>query len=226
MSNKVVVFGNTVLSRMLFYDATGDDTFQIACFTADGEYIDGREFMGLPLIDSQQIARRYPPNEYDMIAVLGGYRRMRDREVFFRKALSMGYRLRNYISRKADVLPQTTMGVNNIILGYAHLGMGGCMKDNNMIRQNVYLGHDFDLGSHNTIAAGSTIGGNCRIRNLCYIGMGSTVVNNIAVEEETLLGAGSVVIRNTEPYSKNVGNPSRIIGYHREEGIQMSVESQ
>lgn len=33
-----------------------------------------------------------------------------------------------------------------------------------------------------------------------------------------------VVIRHTEPYSKNVGNPSKIIGYHEEEGIQMEVE--
>jgi acetyltransferase-like isoleucine patch superfamily enzyme len=99
--------------------------------------------------------------------------------------------------------------------------MEGVMGNNNTIRQNVYLGHNFTLGNNNFIAAGSTIGGRCTIKNTCYIGLSAVIKNLTIIEDETLIGAGSVVIKNTEPYSKNVGNPSRIIGYHKEDGIKL-----
>lgn len=220
---RVIVYGNTILSKMLFYDSANNDDFQIICFTVDKEYLNDTEFLGLPLVDFEQILDLYPPDEYDMVAVLGGYSFMRNREKMYIKAKDKGYTLRNYLSPKADISPEIRMGENNIIFAQSHIGIGGRMGNNNIIRQNVYLGHDFNLGNNNFIAAGCNIGGNCKIKNTCYIGLGATIINNRTIEEETLVGAGSVVIKNTEPYSKNVGNPTRIIGYHKEEGIKMSV---
>jgi sugar O-acyltransferase (sialic acid O-acetyltransferase NeuD family) len=219
MAKKVVIFGNGVVSKMLFYDAKGSDDFEIACFTADKEYVNETEFLGLPLIEFEKINELYPPEEYDMMAVLQGGSSLRNREKMYLKVKSKGYLIRNYISAKADFSPDVIMGDNNIVLAQAHVGTGGVMGNNNMIRQNVYLGHNFVVGDSNFIAAGSCIGGGCIIKNNCYIGLGSTIINGISIESETLTGAGSVVIRSTEPYSKNVGNPSRIIGHHKEEGI-------
>lgn len=223
MNKKVIVFGNTILSKMIFYDAVGRDDFKIICFTVDREYLEDKELLGLPVVDFKEIQDLYPPEEYDMMVVLSGYRCMRNREKMYLKAKNKGYTLRNYISSKADFSPEISMGENNIILAQSHIGIGGSMGNNNIIRQNVYLGHNFNLGNNNFIAAGCNIGGNCRIKNTCYIGIGATIIDSITIEEETLIGGGSVVIRNTEPYSKNVGNPTRILGYHKEEGIKMSV---
>jgi len=221
---KVIVYGMNILSKMLYYDALGREDFQIACFAVDNEHLGGRKLMlGLPLVGMDEVDELYPPDEYDMVALFDGYDCMRDREKKYAKAKSKGYTLRNYISSKADVPPDTAMGDNNIVIGQTHIGIEGSMGDNNLIRQNVYLGHGFKLGNHNVITAGCTIGGDCEFKNNCYIGIGSTIVNDTTIEEETLIGAGGVVIKNTEPYSKNVGNPSRAIGYHKEKGIRMSV---
>lgn len=221
---KVVVYGNTILSKMLFYDAVGNINFETVCFTVDKEYLQSTEFLGLPQLDFKNIEKTYPADEYDMIAVLGGYRCMRNREKMFLKAKGKGYYLRNYISPKADFSPEINLGENNIVMAQSHIGIGGSMGNNNIIRQNVYLGHHFHLGNNNFIGAGCNIGGNCIIKNTCYIGLGATIINNITIENETLIGAGSVVIRNTKPFSSNVGNPTRTIGYHKEEGIRMSVD--
>lgn len=223
---KVIVFGNTTLSKMLFYDSASSSNFAIACFTVDKTYLQHTEFLGLPLIDFEQIEHLYSPKEYDMLAVLDGFRGVREREKLYLKAKNKGYTLRNYISPKADFSPEITMGENNIILSGSHVGIGGTMSNNNLIRQNVYLGHHFILGNNNVFAPSCNIGGNCEINNACYFGLGSTVLNNLKIADETLIGAGSVVIRNTEPYSKNVGNPSSIIGYHQEEGVKMTVREQ
>lgn len=219
----VIVYGNSALSKMLFCDAEGDPNFQIVAFTAQRQYITGPVLFGVPVIDACDIAALYPPDKFDMVLALGGYSDMRLRAQNYRDVKAMGYHLCNYLSRKADVMPGLQMGENNLVIGSAHIGMEGRMGNNNVIRQNVYLGHNFQLGDHNMISAGCTIGGYCSMGSACFVGLGATVINNVNVADETLIGAGSVVIRDTEPHSKVVGNPARVIGYHREEGIKMEV---
>lgn len=221
---KVIIFGNTILSKMLFYDSVGSCCFEIACFAVDQHYLDSPTFCGLPQVDFNHVENIYPPNQFDMIAILGGFSNMRNRAVHYHKAKDKGYLLRNYISHRADIAPDITFGDNNMILGMTHIGIGGKMGSNNIVRQNVYLGHDFNIGDHNFIGPGCNIAGYCTIDNTCYIAMGSTVINHTHVAEETLIGAGSVVIRHTEPFSKNVGNPAKVIGYHREDGIRMRTD--
>lgn len=222
---KVIVYGSITLSTMLFYDASGNSNFEIACFTMDREYLPGTELLGLPLVAFQDLPTLYPPGEYDLLALFNGYNRMRDRGRMYLKAKQAGYTLRNYISARADVAPDIMMGDNNVIMGTTHLGFGGIMGCNNLIRQHVYLGHQFNLGSHNIITAGCNIGGHGVIKDSCYIGLGVTIIDHVRIEDETLIGAGSVVVKNTEPQAKYVGNPSRIIGYHHDEGIRMDINN-
>lgn len=221
---KVIVYGSTTLSTMLFYDARGHANFEIACFTVDNDYLNHKtELLGLPLVSFGEIQVHYPPDKYDMVAIFDGFHRMHDRDKMYSKAKNSGYILRNYISARADTAPDLIMGDNNIIMGTTHIGFGGTMGNNNLIRQNVYLGHEFQLGNNNIITAGCNLGGHCKIKDHCYIGLGATVMNHITIANDTLIGAGSTVIRNTEPFSKNAGSPSRIIGYHHEEGVKMTV---
>lgn len=220
---KVIIYGNTVLSQMIYCDSISGCDFQIAAFAVDQEYLHQETFCGLPQIDIEIAQELYPPDEFDMLAVLGGYSCIRNRSLFFNRAKSLGYLLRNYMSNTADISLPVSMGENNIIMGGAHVGCNGQMGNNNLIRQNVYLGHDFVMGDHNVIGPGCNIGGHSTFKNHCYVCISSTLIDNIVLEEETLIGAGSVVIHSTEAFSKNVGNPARILGYHKEDGIRMTA---
>ncbi len=222
---KVIVYGNTVLSEMLYYEARGDAGFEIAAFCADSDYISSDTFLGLPLVDFDAAAKLYPPAEYDMIAVYTSFRQLRARKPYYQKARDAGYMLRNFISKRADVAPDIVMGDNNIVLAQAHLGLNGTMGSNNIIRQQVYLGHEFKIGSHNVISPGCNIAANCSMGDNCYIGIGATVIEKRTIADETLVGAASLILKDTEPYSKNMGNPARIAGYHEESGIMMGVRN-
>lgn len=222
MNKKVIVYGSRKLGKMIYYDSLDNQEFQIACFAVDEEYLaDDNSFLGLPQVSIKKVVELYPPDEYDMIALITEYENMHRRETMYWKAKDIGYTLRNYISPSCDIAPDVIMKDNNLIMGQTHIGVGGQMGFNNTIRQQVYLGHDFVIGNNNVVTAGCKIGGNSEFKNNCYIGLGATIINSLKIAEDTLVGAGSVVIRDTEPYSKNVGNPSRIIGYHKEDGIKM-----
>jgi acetyltransferase-like isoleucine patch superfamily enzyme len=106
-------------------------------------------------------------------------------------------------------------------MAQSHIGIDSTIGSNNLIRQQAYLGHGLVMGDHNVCAPGSRIGGIVTVGHGCYIGMGSVVLNRLSVADETLVGAGCVMIRPSEPYSRNVGNPCRIIGYHQAEGIRL-----
>lgn len=214
---EVILFGSTNLATMLYYDAAGRDDFKIACLAVEKAYLRGRtEHLGLPVVVFEEVQDLFPPDEYDMMVLFHGQPRVRERGEKFALAKGRGYLLRNYVSRGADVTPDLTMGENNIIQRGAHVGFGGTMGHDNLIRQMVYLGHEFQIGSHNTFVAGSIIGGNCRIGDHCFFGLGAIVLNWSTIASDSFIGAGSTVIKNTEPFSKNVGNPSRIIGCSHE----------
>ena len=224
MSNPVLVYGSRMLAGMLFYDSLNHPDFKIAAFVRDEEYLDmSGQYFGLPQVGFKSVKKLYPPSSFDMIVLIASYHEMRYREDMYNKAKALGYRLRNYISPSAIVSPDVEMGDNNFICEQVFLGARGRMGSCNTIRQQVYIGHDFSLGNNNVITPGCNIGGNCVMENNCYIGIGATIINKVKISEETLVGAGSVVIKDTEPYSKNVGNPSRVLGYHQEEGLQVKV---
>lgn len=224
MNRQVLVYGSRMLGKMLVYDAQDHPDFKMAAFVLDHDYLDGAaSYFGLPLIAFEEVEQKYPPTEFDMLVLTASYQEMRNRDHMYNKAKAKGYRLTNYISANSRVAPCVKIGDNNVIFEQVHLGMNGVMGSSNTIRQQVYLGHDFVMGDKNVITPGCTIGGNCRIAGNCYIGLNATILNKICIAEETLIGAGSVVIRDTEAYSKNVGNPSRVIGTHKEEGLRMRV---
>ena len=83
---KVIVFGNTILSKMLYYDSLSAGNFEVICFTVDKAYLNQPEFLGRPQVDFDSITSLYPPGEYDMISILGGYSNMRNREKMYTKA--------------------------------------------------------------------------------------------------------------------------------------------
>lgn len=224
MSNPIVVYGSRMLAAMLFYDACRHPDFKIAAFAQDEGYLDpsGR-YLGLPQLPFAEVARHCPPHSHDMIVLTASYGDMRHRDGLYRKAKALGYRLRNYVSPSAIVSPGVEMGDNNFICEQVFLGAGGTLGSCNTIRQQVYLGHDFRLGDRNVITPGCKIGGQCVMENNCYIGIGATIRNGVRIAEESLVGAGGLVLRDTEPFSKNVGHPTRVLGYHREEGLGVKL---
>lgn len=222
MAKKVIIFGTNASSKMVFYDAKGRDDFVVAGFTVDKEYLESDSFLGLPLVEFEKVAEEYPPQEYDMLVVASGYREHRMREQLYLRAKNTGYKLRNYISKGTDFVGEVTMGDNNIIYSQTYIGVDGVMGNNNIIGQQVYIAHNFIIGDNNFITPHTTIGGYCRIGNTCHLGFNCTIIEGIEIADETLVGAGSVIIRNTEPFSKIVGNPGHIIGYHKEEGISLN----
>lgn len=224
MVKKVIIYRAGQTGRMVYYDSLNHPTFKIACFAMEEKYLTAEsELFGIPIVSDKEVKEMYPPNNYDMLIADERYENMRDRMEKYHNMKRLGYHLTNYISTQARLEPDIEMGENNIIFGQVHLGFGGTLGSNNIIRQQVYLGHNFNVGDNNVFKPGAIIGGFSVIEDYCFVGMGAVVKDEIKIERGSLIGAGSVIIRNVEPYSVNVGNPSRIIKYNNPEDFNIDV---
>jgi UDP-N-acetylbacillosamine N-acetyltransferase len=215
---QVVIYGIGTMSKIVYTMACHEQTLSVAAFTADAEYCTGDTFMDLPLVDFNSVESAYPPDEYNMLAIIG-YRNMRNRKGMFEKVKTRGYSMPNVIGRQVNCTGDPVIGENNLIFSGTYLGLFGSIGDNNIIRPNTYLGHNTVIGSHNYIAPGCNIGGNCAVGDLCFIGIGATVIDGIRIGDETQLGPASLTLKDTEPCSFYAGNPAKKIREHRDTGI-------
>lgn len=217
---KLVIYGTGKMSQIMHEIFTEENSYEIVAFALDAEYITNDKFLDISVVEFENIVDSYPPDEYNMMALVG-HKRMRNRKLMFDKAKSKGYKLINYVSPNANIFNDIEMGENNIIYAGCYLGPFGFMGDNNIIRPNTYIGHDFKIGSHNYISPGCNIGGKSNIGDMCFIGIGSTAIHGMKIANETLMAAGTVLISDSAEYSMYAGSPAKKIREHKEEGISI-----
>ena len=244
MNRPLIIYGLGRLAREMHRAVTEEHARQVAAFTVDRAYLAGERaggkpaaafgdklvgafadepplaFEGKPLVAFEEVERLYPPDQYDLL-VLIGYRRMRSRREMFARAKAKGYRLPNLIAPGARLASSVAMGENNVIGELVYIGDDAQLGDNVLIRPLTHIGHETRIGSHSFIAPGAAIASACRIGELCYLGIGATVIEKVALGDETLVAAGAVVTADAAPCTQLAGNPARPVGEHAQTGIMI-----
>jgi FlaA1/EpsC-like NDP-sugar epimerase len=63
---KVVIFGTGVIGQLAHFYFSHDSDFKVVAFTADDEYVESDELLGLPVVKFSDVARLFPPEQYSM----------------------------------------------------------------------------------------------------------------------------------------------------------------
>ncbi|MFC2084643.1 hypothetical protein ACFLS9_06275 [Bacteroidota bacterium] len=217
-NTNIIIYGTGKLAKIIFAHNEIEELYNICVFCADKEYRISDSYLGLEVVNFDEIKHKYPPEKFMMLVAIG-HAVMRNRELMFNKAKNEGYKLVNYISPCTRAYNFKPAGENNIIYGGSYLGPYGKMGNNNVIAPNNYIGHDIKIGNHNYITPACKMGGNISIGDLNFIGIGSTIINNVTIKNETLIGAGSLVVKDREDHSINVGSPAKKVGSTFDHGV-------
>jgi galactoside O-acetyltransferase len=159
-----------------------------------------------------------------------------------------------YLSRKASVYGAENMEIGNhvriddfcflsgkiTLKNFIHIpasaalygGPNGIiLEDFSGIAQRVLLIADSDDYSGNSLTNPTTppkyknpIQGPIILKRHVIVGAGSTVLPNVILEEGTAIGAMSLVTKSTEPWSINVGIPSRKIADRSKKLLELEKE--
>ena len=207
MKKKVIIFGTSIFSQVVFQTIVQEDLAEVVAFTLNKNYIDKTEFEGIPVIPFEELDKKYDMSKHEIIIALG-YKRMNDiRKDIYLKCKELGYSIYTLISRNALVYTNN-IAEGSIILPLAFVGpyvsIGECV----ILWNNVSICHHSKIGAFTHIAGGTTVGGETNIGSNCFIGMNCTFKNGIEIGDRTFVGANSYMNQNTEGGFGFVGNPA------------------
>lgn len=205
----VVIFGNLLSASLAWYCLTHDSPWRVAAFTVDEAYIRQPVHEGLPLVSFERLEQRYPPSEFRLLIPMGYHQINGVREARYRSAKDRGYEFVTYVSSRASVWPDLTLGENCLIYEHAIIQPFARIGDNVIIRSGAHVSHHCQVANHAFIAAEAAMGGETCIGERAFVGVGATLRDRIRVAERSFIGAGAVVVRDTEPDGVYVGNPAR-----------------
>jgi sugar O-acyltransferase (sialic acid O-acetyltransferase NeuD family) len=196
-SKKLILFGESAFGEIAYELFTNDSEYEVVAFTVSQEFIKKETLFGLPIIPFEQIEEHYPPDNFEMHIALVYNSLNRTRANFYYEAKKKGYKLANYISSRAFVWPNVTMGDNVFIFENNTVQPFVKMNSNIVLWSGNHIGHHSVLGSHLFISSHVVISGFCSIGDYTFMGVNSTVGNNINIGKDCLIGSGCLIVKDT-----------------------------
>lgn len=206
-SKKLILFGDSAFAEIAYEYFTHDSEYEVVAFTVNKEYFTKSSLFDLPVVPFEDIEKQYSPKEHEMHIALVYNQLNRVRKRIYIEAKEKGYTLANYVSSRAFVWKNVTMGDNvfifedNTIQPFVKLG------SNIVFWSGNHIGHHSEIGSHNFISSHVVISGFCKVGEACFMGVNSSVGNNIEIGEDCLIGAGALVVKNVPAKTLVKGTP-------------------
>src|ERR1700682_2528503 len=137
-SKKLVIIGAGETAEIAYEYFTHDSPYDVAAFAVEKAYATKDRLCGLPVIYFENIEKSYSPGNYQAFVAVSYIQLNRVRARLFKAAKEKGYSLASYISSKAFVWHNATIGENCFIL------------ENNVVQYRVKIGANviFWSGNH------------------------------------------------------------------------------
>src|SRR5215510_15587851 len=204
---KLVIFGAGDIARLAHHYFTHDSPHDVAGFVVDRAYRKADEFLGLPLVDAEEVTSRFPPGDYEMFVALSYAKMNGIRAEKYAAMKAAGYRLVSYISSRCSYLSSTPPGDNCFILEDNTVQPFVSIGNDVTLWSGNHIGHDATIEDHCFITSHVVISGYVRVGTRSFIGVNATLRNSITLAPQTLIGAGAIIMKNTKP--KEVYMPER-----------------
>lgn len=190
---KAIIFGTGVFPETLYYFLNQQ---RISGFTAERQYRKADTYLDLPLVDFEEVEKKFPPDEYGIYICMGYTNMNSERERIFKIAQEKGYEILSFIHPSA-IVNAKSMGIGNIVLENAVIGPFCEVGDGNIFKASANIAHHTTIGNFNFFAVNSAVAGKVTVNNNCFFGNNCTIKNGIIIEDKTLIGAGCYVNKDT-----------------------------
>lgn len=201
MAKPVVIFGIGTFGRVARAYLQHDWPGQVEAFTVHERFVPGDRVLGLPVVAWERAVETYPPERCDLCVAIGYSNVNRSREALFGDARARGYRMIRYVSSRAAVHPDATVGEGAFILDHAVVEPYASVGENTVLWSGCHVGHDTVVGNHVYVALRAAIAGKCTIEARAFIGANATVRDGLTIGAGSVVGAGAVILHDTAPGS-------------------------
>jgi sugar O-acyltransferase (sialic acid O-acetyltransferase NeuD family) len=194
----VVIVGDSAFAQIAYeyfvYDAGRD----VVAFSVESSFRKRDELFGKPIVPFENLERVFSPNTHDVFVAITytGLNRLRRR--LFDETRRKGYRFATYVSSRAFVWRNVTIGENcfvfegNVVQPFVTLG------DNVILWSGNHIGHHSSIAAHCFISSHVVVSGYVEIGESCFLGVNTTIANNVRIARDCWLGPGVVITKDTD----------------------------
>ncbi|HEX7761770.1 MAG TPA: acetyltransferase [Caulobacteraceae bacterium] len=204
----LVIVGNSEIAQMAFEYFTYDSDYEVEAFAIGAEYIDSDTLCDRPVVPLEQMAARYGPDRCEAFVAVGDVQlnRVRRRLADDRKAA--GYRLASYVSSKAFVWRNVTIGENCLILEHNVLQPFVTVGDNVTLWSGNHIGHRSVIEDDVFMSSHVVVSGFCKIGARSFLGVNAALGGHVEIGPDNYIGMGAVIGQSTEADGIYQGNPA------------------
>jgi len=208
---KLVIFGTGELGTLARYYFDNDSPYQVVAFTADDEFVQFDAFEGVPLVKFSDVAKRFPPVEFEMHVALSYMKLNQTRAQKYEEAKAKGYTLASYVCSRSVHWPDLSIGDNCFILENQTIQPTVKVGNNVMIWSGNHIGHGTVIGDHTYISSHVCIAGHTQIGTRCFLGVNATAKDFIKIGNDVFVAMGALVTRDIEDGSVVLGAKGEIL---------------
>jgi sugar O-acyltransferase (sialic acid O-acetyltransferase NeuD family) len=197
MTKRILVFGTGDFAQIAHFYLRHDSPHEIVAHTVTADAFGEKECMGIPVVPFEEVTRRYPPGDHEIVIGIAYSRVNKNRRDVFQKAKAAGYTMHTYVCSRATTWPGLDVGEgtfifeNNVIQPFVGIGQ------NTVLWSGNHIGHHSILGNNIFIASHVVISGNCRVGDNTFIGVNATVRDGITIGADCVIGAGALILKDT-----------------------------
>jgi len=198
MTKKLVIFGSSDIGQIAHHYFSTDSDYEVVAFALDTDYVKEPEFCGLPVVEFEDVPKKYPPDSFDFFIALGYSKLNAVRKEKFLAAKEMGYKLVSYISSRATVLNEGRIGENCFIFEDNTIQPFVTIGNNVTLWSGNHIGHHSKIRDHTFVASHVVVSGAVDIGEQCFIGVNATIRDHLKIGDKCVIGAGALLLADAE----------------------------
>jgi sugar O-acyltransferase (sialic acid O-acetyltransferase NeuD family) len=204
----LVIVGDGETAEIAYEYFTYDSNYEVVAFSVERAYLKKNTLFKLPVVPFEDIERLYSPKKYELYVAVSYTELNRVRTRLYEWAKAKGYKLASYVSSKAFVWRNVTVGENCFIFENNTLQYNVKIGNNVTLWSGNHIGHRTVIKNNTFVSSHVTVSGYCEIGENCFLGVNSTLVGAVKVADDCVVGAGAVVLHDTFKGLVYVGNPA------------------
>lgn len=208
-NKKLIIIGTGETAEIACEYFTYDSPYEVVGFSVSKQYIKDPGFYGLPVHEFETLEENFPPSEYEVYVAISYVKLNRVRANMYNQAKAKGYTCATYVSSKAFVWRNVTLGENVFIFENNVLQHHVKVGNNVILWSGNHVGHRTVIKDHAYLSSHVVISGFCEIGEYSFLGVNSTFNDNIKLGKDNIVGSGALIVKNTGDASLMIGSPAK-----------------
>jgi sugar O-acyltransferase (sialic acid O-acetyltransferase NeuD family) len=196
--DKLVIVGDSAFAEVAFEYFTHESNYEVSAFAVEEPYLKRDRLFDRPVVAFEGLTERFPPHTHSIYVAVTYTQLNRLRTRLMNAAKQAGYALASFISPRAFVWRNVTMGEhcfifeNNTIQPFASLGNNVVLWTGNQIGHHSRVHDNVFMSGHVAVSGFCDIGANS------FLGANAAIAHNIKVGCDCWISPGAVILKNTK----------------------------